>query len=303
MQPKLFQLSNAMTRSPNTLLILVVAALLIVGAIITSKFRRNSKSQTEALPEQISAPIPSEQEALRMEDLIRLAESSLEHMATHLADYTARFEKIEVDLEKNTSELSEMRLKVQTRFRNKQTDSPRRIYIKFNLPDSVSGREVIWREDKYEGKMAVHEIGFLIGLKTLWLDPTGLIAMQGQRHPVSELGIVKLTEQLISRGKKDLKNPSIKIHSRQDYEFDGQEARMITVIRDQPLSEPDDFQKAEIIMDLERNLVLSFRSYVKAETEDNGYQLTESYSYFDLQTNVQLTESDFDITNEEYQIP
>jgi len=151
--------------------------------------------------------------------------------------------------------------------------------------------------------MAVHEIGFLIGLKTLWLDPTGLIAMQGQRHPVSELGIVKLTEQLISRGKKDLKNPSIKIHSRQDYEFDGQEARMITVIRDQPLSEPDDFQKAEIIMDLERNLVLSFRSYVKAETEDNGYQLTESYSYFDLQTNVQLTESDFDITNEEYQFP
>ena len=73
--------------------------------------------------------------------------------------------------------------------------------------------------------------------------------------------------------------------------------------RDQPLSEPDDFQKAEIIMDLERNLVLSFRSYVKAETEDNGYQLTESYSYFDLQTNVQLTESDFDITNEEYQFP
>ena len=56
-------------------------------------------------------------------------------------------------------------------------------------------------------------------------------------------------------------------------------------------------------MDLERNLVLSFRSYVKAETEDNGYQLTESYSYFDLQTNDQLTESDFDITNEEYQFP
>ena len=303
MQPKLFQLSNTMTRSPKTLLILAVAALLIVGAIITAKFTRKPKSQIEALPEQIGAQIFSDQEALTMEDLIRLAESSLENMATHLFDYTARFEKIEVDLEKNTSELSEMQLKVQTRFRNKKSDSPRRIYIKFNLPDSVSGREVIWREDKYDGKMAVHEIGFLIGLKTLWLDPSGMIAMQGQRHPVSELGIVKLTEQLISRGKKDLKNPSIKIHSRQGYEFDGQEARMITVIRDQPPSEPDDFQKAEIIMDLQRNLVLSFRSYVKAESEGNSYQLTESYSYFDLRTNEQLTESDFDIANEEYQFP
>jgi len=243
------------------------------------------------------------QQDFTMQDLLNLAESSLDHLSHNLVDYTARFEKIEVNENSHQLEKTVMQLKVQTRFRNMTLDAPRRIYLRFSEPSSVSGREVIWRQDLYNGKMAVHEPGFLLSLKTIWLDPNGILAMQGQRHPISEVGIVKLTEQLIQRGKEDLDNPLLSIGLQTNHKHDDLSTHLITIIKNQTSNIEGDYGRAEIVFDPERNLVLSFRSYATPTSPSDSPQLIESYSYHNLQVNVGLTESDFDVTNEQYDFP
>ena len=243
------------------------------------------------------------QQDFTMQDLLNLAESSLDHLSHNLVDYTARFEKIEVNENSHQLEKTVMQLKVQTRFRNMTLDAPRRIYLRFSEPSSVSGREVIWRQDLYNGKMAVHEPGFLLSLKTIWLDPNGILAMQGQRHPISEVGIVKLTEQLIQRGKEDLDNPLLSIGLQTNHQYDDLTTHLITIIKNQTSNIEGDYGRAEIVFDPERNLVLSFRSYATPTSPSDSPQLIESYSYHNLQVNVGLTESDFDVTNEQYDFP
>ena len=243
------------------------------------------------------------QQDFTMQDLLNLAESSLDHLSHNLVDYTARFEKIEVNENSHQLEKTVMQLKVQTRFRNMTLDAPRRIYLRFSEPSSVSGREVIWRQDLYNGKMAVHEPGFLLNLKTIWLDPNGILAMQGQRHPISEVGIVKLTEQLIQRGKEDLDNHLLSIGLQTNHKHDDLSTHLITIIKNQTSNIEGDYGRAEIVFDPERNLVLSFRSYATPTSPSDSPQLIESYSYHNLQVNVGLAESDFDVTNEQYDFP
>ena len=86
-----------------------------------------------------------------------------------------------------------------------------RVYLSFQSPSSVKGREVIWGEDLYDGKMAVHEVGLLLSMKTFWLDPNGIFAMQGQRYPISEIGLVRLVEKLIERGPVDRDSPDVSV--------------------------------------------------------------------------------------------
>jgi len=290
--PKRFYLSTI------TLGILSLICLLIL--------RNNSSIKTKTLDPSAAreGETPSQsEEKMTMKELLALAEDSLRHLSQSVTDYTARFEKIESASNGKPPDLTEMQLKVQTRFRGGETKAPRRLYLRFTKPESVTGREVIWRQDKYDGKMAVHEVGFLLNLKTLWLDPEGIIAMQGQRHPVSELGIVKLTEQLIERGQKDLKNPNISITIDNSYEFDGRKSKLITVLRAQPIQDEDDYQLAEIVMDSANHLVVAFRSYARQESDTSPPRLLESYAYYDLRINVDLSESDFETTNKHYNFP
>ena len=78
------------------------------------------------------------------------------------------------------------------------------VYLKFLKPDSIAGREVIWVENANENKVVVHETG-LLGFKRFHLPPDGLLAMMGQRYPITNIGIQKLIEELIVRGEHDLK--------------------------------------------------------------------------------------------------
>ena len=257
----------------------------------------------DPLPAQSDEILLKPGDELTMREVLELATESLDYLSQNVTDYTARFEKIEASSDGNPPELTEMLLKVQTRFRDGQTEAPRRLYLRFTKPESVTGREVIWRQDKYDGLMAVHEVGFLLNLSTLWLDPEGLIAMQGQRHPISELGIVKLTEQLIERGGRDLENPNISISVDHNFVFDGRKSKLITVLRQQPIKDEDDYQRAEIVVDSVNNLVVAFRSYALEEAGTDPPRLLESYAYHDLEINVGLSETDFDTSNKQYNFP
>ncbi|MCG8650942.1 MAG: DUF1571 domain-containing protein, partial [Pirellulales bacterium] len=225
------------------------------------------------------------------------------HMSKSLNDYTARFVKQDLTPKGVLGEETEILLKVQTRLRGNTEKAAMRVYLHYLKPESKKGREVIWAEDRNDGKMAVFEPMFPFNLKTLWLDPNGMIAMQGQRHPISEIGLVRLVENLIERGEDDRDNPNVEITIVKDYRVGDQPAELIQVKRTKPIGGEDDFSLAEIAIDPERQLILSYHSFGWPEKEDAEAPLLESYSYFDVQTNVGLTDEDFDPENPNYSFP
>jgi hypothetical protein len=238
-----------------------------------------------------------------MGEVLDMARAARERMSQTLDDYTARFVKREVDTKGLAGEETEMLMKVQTRLRGDSEAAPMRVYLKFQRPKSVQGREVIWAEDANDGKMAVYENYFPLSLKTIWLDPNGYLAMRGQRYPIREIGLVRLVEKLIERGEKDRDNPDIEVTVDHDHIFDGVATELIQVKRKKPGGGEDDFSLAEIVVDPERQLILSYRSFGWPQSADASAPLLESYQYYDLQTNVGLTEADFDTSNPGYAFP
>ena len=127
--------------------------------------------------------------------------------------------------------------------------------------------------------------------------------MQGQKYPISEIGLVRLVEKLIERGAEDLDNPDISISINRDHVHDERPAKLIRIRRSQPSGKQDDFSLAEITIDIERNLVVAYRSFGWPAKEGEPPPLLESYFYYDLETNVGLSEQDFDPTNSQYEFP
>ncbi|MDB4695040.1 DUF1571 domain-containing protein [bacterium] len=241
--------------------------------------------------------------AVTMADVLDMAKSARAHLSTTLDDYTARFVKQERDANGALAPESEIQMKVQTRCRNESNDAPLRVYLAFNGPPNLKGREVIWGADLFDGTMAVHEVGLLLGLKTLWLDPTGFLAMQGQRYPVSEIGIMKLIDKLIERGEKDRNNPDVSVEIIADQKLDDTLTQVIQIRRNKPSNQEDDFSLAEITLDPERQLILGYRAFGWPDEPEGEPVLLESYTYHDVKTNVGLTEADFDPKNPAYNFP
>lgn len=179
-----------------------------------------------------------------------------------------------------------------------------RVYLKFVEPAKVAGREVIWAKDLHNGKLIVHEAG-LLGLVPLPpLDPTGVIAMQGQRFPIYEIGLTRLVEQLIERGEEYQEDPGVRVAIEEDFDFDGESTTLIQIRRSTPNPESEtDFSLAEVFIDPERQLIRRYRSYGWPQTEGDDAPLVESYTYEDIQLNVGLSDEDFDPKNPEYNYP
>lgn len=271
----------------------------IAGVLTWLSSRRTGLHVANAAPTRVE---DSDKNQLNMSDVLDMAVAARQHMAEHLDDYTARFVKQEVDGNGVLGGESEILMKVQTRLRGDMETAPLRVYLKYLSPESVKGREVIWGEDLYDGKLAVHEVGLILGLKIIWLDPNGMIAMQGQRYPISEIGMVRLVEKLIERGEKDRDNPDIQV-TLTEYEFDETPSQLIQLRRGKPTGGEDDFSLAEIIIDPERQLILTYRSFGWPQESGDAAPLLESYTYRDVKTNVGLTKEDFDTKNPNYSFP
>ncbi len=291
-------------KKKRTRTIVLAVAAMIVGGYIAFRLQRNRNAAANAGggPVDVAADDATD-DAATMSDVLDMAIAARKHLSTTLDDYTATFIKQEADDNGILGEETEIEMKIQTRLRNETDDAPMRVYLKFVKPEANKGREVIWGEDLYDGKMGVHEVGFLVGLKSAWIDPNGILAMQGQKYPISEIGLVKLVEKLIQRGEVDRNNPDITVAIKPNHQLDGVPTQLIQVRRSQPGQQPkDDFSLAEITIDPQRQIILQYRSF--GWPVDGGEPpLQESYTYKNLKTNVGLTDDDFDYKNPAYTFP
>ncbi|TWT66466.1 hypothetical protein CA85_25610 [Allorhodopirellula solitaria] len=235
-----------------------------------------------------------------MSEMLRLAGDALAQTVAGLDDYTARLVKQEQDRSGVLQPASEMFLKVATRHRGGQRDEPLKVYLRFESPDTLKGREVIWIENENDGKLLVREAGMIGAMMTVPLSPDSFLAMQGQRYPITDIGLTRLLEKLIQRGDQDRDDPHVKVFMTEDYLFDGRPLTHLRIERSEPSGQEDDFAIAELVLDQPHNLVVSYRSFGWPEPGSTERALIESYEYHDLETNVGLTDRDFDTANPEY---
>ncbi len=179
----------------------------------------------------------------------------------------------------------------------KARNQPSSIYFRFVTPNQ--GREAIYHPEKYGHKLVAHDVGLgrlLAG--TLHLDPKGSMAMDENRHPVSEAGLGSMLETICERWNVELSPEESVITIDRDASFGGRPCIRIDSVHTERRPEFF-FHKVTLYIDRELNLPIRFEAYDWAKA--NGHcDLVEEYTYKNLRVNNGLAEIDFDPSNPKY---
>jgi len=233
-----------------------------------------------------------------LDPALRIARTSLKHLQTNVRDYTALFEKRNrVDGELSEVQRSELKIR-HRRMKDGKIVVPLSVYLNFLQPDSVKGREVIWVEGRNNGKLIAHE-GGLRNVMNVTLDPNSYLAMRNQRYPITEIGIQKLTAQLIDAAERDRQHAECEVQLKKDVTFGDYVCSMIEVTH--PVKRPHfDFYRARIYFSHELNMPVYYASWSWPNQTGKEPVLEEEYSYRNLKVNVGLDDQDFDVDNPNY---
>ncbi|QDV71273.1 hypothetical protein Poly24_50080 [Rosistilla carotiformis] len=292
------------------LLLIVIGQGLVIALIFSVRFKRESVEPDDSVGVvQVAEPMGSLPEGAQestLAEALTIARQGLTSMRAELIDYRGRVVKRE-RIQGQLAEESEMEIKVQCRRLDKEeVVQPMRVYLKFLRPRGVAGREVIWAEDQNDGRLIAHEPG-LLNVAQASLDPRGERAMDGNLYPITEIGLFNLVEQLIARGEEDLQESQVRVTLAEGQMIGDRECQQIRIELIQPHDELN-FEYAEIFIDSQRQIPLRYAAYGwPGETTtgdgDAASEVLEEYTYYDIETNVGLTDADFDPSNETYDFP
>lgn len=239
-----------------------------------------------------------------LDPALRRAGEGLRNIRKNIDDYTAiiiKHERVQGELQ------DEQQMFCKIRNRKAHGDEvrvPFGVYLKFLSPEDIEGREVIWVEGQNDGRLVAHEAKGVFALAgTTPLDPNGLIAMAGQRYPITEIGFENLLAKLIIKGLVDRnRDADVQVRFVEGKSVDNRPASMIEILHPEKVGGME-YYIARIYIDDEWNIPTKLESYYWPETEGGEPLLLESYTYTNLKLNVGLTDQDFDIENPEYNFP
>jgi hypothetical protein len=177
---------------------------------------------------------------------------------------------------------------------------PFSVYVSYQEPAKVKGQECIYVAGQNNGKLWAHTTGIkhrLLG--TLSLDPTGTIAMNGNRHPVTEVGIRRLVERMIQEGEREANHKDCEITLLPEMVISGKSCQGVQIVH---AGRHADFRyhKVRVYIDPEHQFPVRFESFDWPSAAGEEAPLLEEYTYTELKFNVGLTDEDFNIKNPAY---
>ena len=224
--------------------------------------------------------------------VIRWAERERPNIAA-IRDYTALMQKQE-NIDGTVREVQTMEVKVR--------HEPFSVYIKFLHPRNLSGQQAIFVRGQNDDKLVAHGVGFQRVFGTQKLDPTSFFAMQGNKYPITEMGILNLVDKLLEVGHRDVNQPNCVVNWYTGVTWADRECTVIEVthpVRSRGLI----FHVARIFVDNELNLPIRYESYDWPARPGEQMQLIELYAYRNLKLNVGLTDEDFNYRNPAFNFP
>ena len=293
-------------KTTKTTSLVILALLPFLAVVVTSVTYADdglaSRKDLEEPVLRVAKATPPSPQSHPLDPALELARTGLEEIRTSIRDYTATMVKRErVDGE--LLDFEYMFIKVRNRkTRNNATVTPLAVYMYFLKPATIKGREVLFVEGQNDGKLVAHE-GGTAGkyLPTVWLRPTGVLAMRGQRYPITEVGIENLVAKLIERGEQDRATgrKDVEVTLSDNAKINGRVCTLLQVKNHVP-SPNLDFHLAQIFIDKELNVPIRYAAYDFPIREGGPMQVLEEYTYLNLKVNVGLTDKDFDHNNGDY---
>lgn len=276
--------------------------------------RREKKSNAEANEEGLksaestAAPLPGilaglTQEALDtaenpLDVVLDIGEKALKHLNENIRDYECLMVSA---VQMNGKQRDPQFMQCKIRERNPAAGISFAVYGKFLKPQSLNGQEVIWVEGKNDGNLVAHQAG-LLNLTRWNLPPNGPIAMNGNKYPITEIGLVNLLELMLERGRRDREYGKCEVSFDPACEVDGRKCVLLE-IRHPKKEGPYDFHLARIYFDIEQQLLFGYEGFDWPAEPGQEPPLLEKFFYSDLKLNAGLTEADFDPDNPAYNYP
>lgn len=232
----------------------------------------------------LSAQDPTEQTKHPLDRVIREAEQALEIIQKNYTSYTCTL----IKLERINGKLA-VRQTIFIKIRNE----PFSVYMKFDSPNNIKGQQVVYVDGQNNGNLLAKPVG-LKGFMTYSLLPTSALAMAGQKYPITEVGLLNLTERLIDVAKHDRKYDESDVTFFPNAKINGRKCTCIQVLhpvrRDRFL-----FHIARIFIDKETMVPIRYASYDWPKTKGQKPPLIEEYTYLNLEIDNKLSDKDFKI--------
>lgn len=217
--------------------------------------------------------------------VIRALKTSQEIIDRDIRDYSCTFVKQE-RLDGQLAERQYILMKVM--------HQPFSVYMAFVRP--FDGREVVYVAGQNENKLVALDAGIKRYLGKMNLDPEGALAMKGQRHPITSVGMRNLTAKLIKVGEAETQFAECDVTTNADTKINGRSTTMVQVIHPTPRQ---NFRAhvTRIFFDNELRIPIHYDTYLWPAAAGGQPPLEESYTYQNLKINNNFTALDFDANN------
>lgn len=177
---------------------------------------------------------------------------------------------------------------------------PFSVYVYFYEPEDRCGDEAVYVDGRHEGNLLAHTTGTMGAmLGTLSLKPDGLVAMEGQRHPLTDIGILNLTQRIAQAAENGLSDARCQVDIMPGQQVDDRNCRCIQ-IRNPADRERYMYSQWRVYIDDQWDLPIRFEAYDWPAQPGAEPLLAEQYTYSRFEWNNDFTDADFDIRNPRY---
>lgn len=221
-----------------------------------------------------------------LKQAIEIATASLEKMKK-IGDYQADLTKKEIVGRKGVTH--KMRVKVRHK--------PFSVYLYFIEPSK--GREVLYIEGQNDGHLLAHDVGFKALVGTVKLLPTSSMAMEDNRYPITKIGLVRTTEEVIKQWKSEARYGETEVKYFPNAKIDNIPCKVIESTHPRPRKQFQ-FKTTRFWIDAKTGLPIRIEHFGFPRDPKAKPPLVAQYTYRNLRPNLGLTDNDFDKNNPRY---
>jgi hypothetical protein len=177
---------------------------------------------------------------------------------------------------------------------------PFSVYLYFLAPDAVKGQEVIYVDGKNDGNMLAHAgSGVRAMVGTVSLKPQSMLAMQGNRYAITEIGVENLARRLVEVAEHDKQFGECEVNFYPNAKVNGRVCTCVQVVHPVPRRNFR-FHLARVFIDDEYTIPVRYEAYDWPQEAGGQPVLMEEYTYMNVKVNNGFTDADFDPKNTAY---
>ena len=155
---------------------------------------------------------------------------------------------------------------------------PFSVYTYFKAPDNMKGQEALYVAGKNDGCLLGHGVGIKKVVGTIALKPDSMLAMRGNRYPITEIGILNLTKRLIEVAEEDKKYQECEVKFYNGAKIDGRPCTCIMVTHPVPRKNFR-FNVAKVFVDAQYGFPIRYEAYDWPAKAGDPPVLLEEYTY------------------------